>query len=133
MVCPTTVLSHWEQKIKAYAPGLTALVYHGGGRNLTAALEESDVLLTSYGILRRDIVPLSELVFTLAVFDEIQNVKNTATQAYGAAAQIQAEMKLGMTGTPIENTLNDLKALMDLALPAYWAGIGNFGIAISPP
>jgi SNF2 family DNA or RNA helicase len=119
VVCPTTVLSHWEQKIKAYAPGLTALVYHGGGRNLTAALEESDVLLTSYGILRRDIVPLRELVFTLAVFDEIQNVKNTATQAWAAAGLIQAEMKLGMTGTPIENTLNDLKALMDLTLPAY--------------
>jgi SNF2 family DNA or RNA helicase len=119
VVCPTTVLSHWEQKIKAYAPGLSAFVYHGGGRNLKAALEESDVLLTSYGILRRDIAPLSELVFTLAVFDEIQNVKNTATQAYVAAEQIQAEMKLGMTGTPIENTLNDLKALMDLTLPAY--------------
>ncbi|MFH0725485.1 MAG: DEAD/DEAH box helicase [Pseudomonadota bacterium] len=119
VVCPTTVLSHWEQKIKAYAPGLTARVYHGGGRNLPAALEESDVLLTSYGILRRDIAPLSALVFTLAVFDEIQYVKNTATQAYVAATQIQAEMKLGMTGTPIENALSDLKALMDLALPAY--------------
>jgi superfamily II DNA or RNA helicase len=121
VVCPTTVLSHWEQKIGLHAPCLSAGIYHGGKRNLTAALEENDVLLTSYGILRRDIDALSNTVFTLVVFDEIQNVKNSATLSYAAAEKIQAQMRLGMTGTPIENTLIDLKAVMDLTLPGYLA------------
>jgi SNF2 family DNA or RNA helicase len=119
VVCPTTVLSHWEQKIKAHAPGLSATIYHGGGRDLSGALKDSDVLLTSYGILRRDIAFLSETVFALVVFDEIQSIKNAATQSFMAAARLQARMKLGMTGTPIENTLCDLKAIMDLNLPGY--------------
>ncbi len=119
VVCPTTVLSHWEQKIETYAQGLTAVVYHGGDRDLAAALKDSDVLLTSYGILRRDIASLSAAVFTLVVFDEVQYIKNAATQSFMAAARLQAQMKLGMTGTPIENSLSDLKAIMDLNLPGY--------------
>lgn len=126
VVSPTTVLSHWEQKIAAYAPGLTAVVYHGGGRNLEACLADNDVILTSYGILRRDIARLGEIDFTLVVFDEIQYLKNPATQAHLAAARIQAGMKLGMTGTPIENTLNELKAVMDLTVPGYLGGNPDF-------
>lgn len=119
VVCPTTVLSHWEQKIGMYAPGFSSVIYHGGKRDLSAALEGNDVILTSYGILRRDIDALSHTVFTLVVFDEIQNVKNSATLSYSAAEKIQARMRLGMTGTPIENTLSDLKTVMDLTLPGY--------------
>lgn len=126
VVSPTTVLSHWEQKIAAYAPGLTAAVYHGGGRDLEACLDNNEVILTSYGILRRDIDRLSEIDFTLVVFDEIQYLKNPTTLAHLAASRIRAEMKLGMTGTPIENTLNELKAVMDLTVPGYMGANPDF-------
>jgi SNF2 family DNA or RNA helicase len=119
VVCPTTVLSHWKNKIREHAPGLTAAEYHGGKRDLNAVLEEGEVILTSYGILLRDIQQLRQQHFSLAVFDEIQHIKNPQTQSYRAAAEIIAEMKLGLTGTPIENSLLDLKALMDLVLPGY--------------
>ncbi len=64
------------------------------------------MLLTSYGILRRDIEQLSRIPFSLAVFDEFHHIKNTQTQAYQAALAVRAPSKIGLTGTPIENSIN---------------------------
>ena len=119
VVCPTTVLSHWSEKIRDHAPGLKAVIYHGGLRDIDSALKTGDVLLTSYGILRRDIRALLKRAFGLVVFDEIQHIKNRLTQSYVAAIRLRARMKLGLTGTPIENTLDELKTLMDLVIPGY--------------
>ncbi len=119
VVSPTTVLSHWREKIRDHAPGLKAVVYHGGIRDIHRALDNGDVLLTSYGILRRDIRALQKRMFGLVVFDEIQHIKNRLTQSYLAAIRIRARMKLGLTGTPIENSLHELKNLMDLVIPGY--------------
>jgi len=119
VVCPTTVLSHWSQKISVHAPALKTAVFHGGERDLEGALKDHNILLTSYGILRNDIEELKRIPFSLAVFDEIQNIKNPQTLAYEAARNIKATMKLGVTGTPIENTLSELKALFDLTVPGY--------------
>ncbi len=118
VVCPTTVLSHWADKIKAHAPGLQAAIYHGTERDSNAVAKEG-VLLTSYGLLWRDLPILNQRTFTLAVFDEAQNIKNPATKVYEAAQAIRAEMKLCVSGTPIENHLGELKALMDLSVPGY--------------
>jgi superfamily II DNA or RNA helicase len=119
VVCPTTVISHWEAKLRTHTPGLAAAVYHGGGRNLKETLNGNAVVITSYGILWRDMEALKQANFSLAVFDEIQNLKNRETHAHAAAREIPAGMKLGLTGTPVENSLKDLKALLDLAVPGY--------------
>ncbi len=119
VVCPTTVLSHWERKIREHIPTLRATVYHGGGRDLGEDLRAAPVILTSYGVLRMDALDLERVQFSVTVFDEIQYLKNPATQSYGAAQRIRADMKLGLTGTPIENNLGDLKALLDLTVPGY--------------
>lgn len=126
VVCPTTVLSHWQQKISVHAPGLKAAVFHGGQRDLEKALREGQVLLTSYGILRIDIDRLRRISFSLAVFDEIQNLKNPQTQSYEAAEKLQAAVKIGLTGTPIENNLGELKALFDLTVPGYLGADEDF-------
>ena len=119
VVSPTTVLSHWERKLSQHAPGLKAAVYHGGSRDLKRNIRKTQVLLTTYGVLRRDIEKLRAVPFAVAVFDEIQYLKNPDTQAYQCAGEIQAGMKLGLTGTPIENRLQKLKALLDLTVPGY--------------
>ena len=119
VICPTTVISHWERKITEFAPALHPLVYHGTDRELTNGNKPGTVLITSYGIMMRDIARLSKLNFSLAAFDEAQFIKNTATKTYTAALDLNAAMKIAVTGTPIENRLGDLKALMDLAVPGY--------------
>ncbi|HEX6901453.1 MAG TPA: DEAD/DEAH box helicase [Thermoanaerobaculia bacterium] len=120
VACPTSVLSHWRNQIQRHAPdALRPVVHHGVGRRLPGKLEAGDVLLTSYGVLRRDAEELSALPFSLAVFDEVQHLKNRGTQAHQAADHLVADVKLGLTGTPVENSLGDLKSLFDLVLPGY--------------
>ena len=126
VVCPTTVLSHWKNIVRKYAPILKPVIYHGTQRDLGQALNEHQLILTSYGILRRDMEILETLNFSVAVFDEIQNLKNPQTQLYQSARKIHAHMKLGLTGTPIENRLGELKALMDLTLPGYLGKDADF-------
>ncbi|MBW2309641.1 MAG: DEAD/DEAH box helicase [Deltaproteobacteria bacterium] len=126
VVCPTTVLSHWEEKIQEHAPGLKAAVFHGGQRNLEESLKQGDVLLSTYGILRNDIGQFEHVPLALAVFDEIQYLKNSNTEAYEAAKRLNAKVKLGLTGTPIENTLWELKALFDLTVPGYLGADKDF-------
>lgn len=126
VISPTTVLSHWHRKISEHAPTLKATVYHGLQRNLAESLVDHLVILTSYGILRRDIAALKKIKFQVVVFDEIQFIKNSATKAYHAAENLDARIKLGLTGTPIENSINDLKALMDLSVPGFLGSTDAF-------
>lgn len=126
VVCPTSVISHWADKLRAFAPGLSHSTYHGSQRALPATLAPGHVLVTSYGVLRNDVARLSELRPAVAVFDEIQHVKNRGTASYEAAATLTADMKVGLTGTPVENTLGDLKALMDVVLPGYLGSDAQF-------
>ena len=119
MACPTVVLSHWLDKINRFAPGLKAAVHHGSGRDLDGLGVANNVVITSYGILRQDLDELNQKKWSLSVFDEIQHLKNPRTKSYEAARTLQAGVKLGLTGTPIENRLDELKALFDLVLPGY--------------
>ncbi|HDZ23909.1 MAG TPA: DEAD/DEAH box helicase, partial [Desulfobacteraceae bacterium] len=129
----TTVLSHWSAKIREHAPGLSATVYHGLERNLSRALEDTHILLTSYGILMRDIEKLKAIPFFMAVFDEIQHIKNPETLTHRAARELDARIKLGLTGTPIENHLGELKALIDLTVPGYLGKDSDFEARYTVP
>ncbi|HBL27993.1 MAG TPA: hypothetical protein DD490_14240 [Acidobacteria bacterium] len=119
VACPTSVLPHWRDQIRRHAPGLRPHVHYGPQRRLPFRLRTGDVLLTSYGVLRRDAEELSAIPFSVVVFDEIQQVKNRQTQAWQAASHLTADLRLGLTGTPIENSLEELKTLFDLVLPGY--------------
>ncbi len=125
VVCPTTVISHWKRLIDRFAPGLKAAVYHGSTRSSQDLKQETDILITSYGVMRNDIGSLSEIPFSAAVFDEAHNLKNVDTLASRSASQIRSSIKIGISGTPVENSLWDLKSLMDLVMPGYM-GTGGF-------
>ncbi len=119
VVCPTTVLSHWKDKVSQYCPHLDGYVYHGTERSFEEAFEQHRFIITSYGIALRDIEMLTSYRFDLLVLDEVQAIKNKSTKTYAAIKQLQAACTVGLTGTPIENSLTDLKALFDVILPGY--------------
>ncbi|MBU0991250.1 MAG: DEAD/DEAH box helicase [Proteobacteria bacterium] len=119
VVCPTTVLSHWQSKLSMHANGLNTAIYYGADRNIKTCLSSADVIITSYGVLRQDILKLKPHRFATAIFDEAQNLKNPGTQIYDAACNVNAAIKFGLTGTPLENNIKDIKALFDLTLPGY--------------
>ncbi len=117
VVCPTSVLYHWQDKLQQYLPSFTVLTYHGRLRSLST---DCDVLLTSYGTLRSEIEELKQIPFEVAIFDELQIAKNESSIVHGCLAAIKAEFRLGLTGTPIENRLRELKSLFDLIVPTYF-------------
>lgn len=121
VVCPTTVLYHWLDKRNMFFNDLAMSLYYGTGRNLETALEQK-VVLTSYGVLRRDIEQLRAVSFDLVLFDEIQNLKNIKTDVHQAALRLNSRATIGLTGTPVENSLAELKGLFDVCLPGLFNG-----------
>lgn len=119
IVCPTSVIYHWQEKLEEYLPRLKVCVFYGTSRSLQEFHEQHDILLTSYGILRNEKDILSQINFEVAIFDEIQIAKNQSSRIYATLLKMKAKMRLGLTGTPIENHLRELKSLFDIVLPSY--------------
>ncbi len=119
VVCPTTVLSHWKDKVMEFCPYLDPYVYHGTDRSFREGFDKHVLVITSYGIALRDVEMLSDYHFELIVLDEIQAVKNKSTKTYAAVQTLESVCTVGLTGTPIENSVMDLKSLFDIILPGY--------------
>jgi superfamily II DNA or RNA helicase len=131
VITPTSILGHWKDKLNSYLPGLEVNHYHGPDRILN--IPETDIFLTSYTILRNDIELFQELSFHVLVLDEIQIIKNKSTATYQALNEIKREFSIGLTGTPIENSVMDIKNLMDFVLPGYLPGQQDFEDQFSMP
>lgn len=119
VVCPTSVIYHWQELLKKFLPDLRVCTYYGLDRTMDDFEQNYDLVLTSYGILRTGKNVLKMHEFEVAIFDEIQIAKNHASQTHKALRAIRAQMRLGLSGTPIENRLRELKSLFDIVLPSY--------------
>lgn len=116
IVCPAAVLYHWPEKQQAFFPHLGMEVHHGIQRNL-AQSGEGRIIVTTYGILRQDIDELALLEFRMVIFDEMHTLKNNNTSTFKAARRLQAETMFGLTGTPVENNIQELENLLTICLP----------------
>ncbi len=120
IVCPTSLVDNWAEEAEKFTPELRVLKLHGTERHdLWGKVGESDLVITSYALLRRDIEKYLEYDFAVAVLDEAQHIKNRSTQNAVAAKKIRAVHKLVLTGTPIENSVADLWSIMDFLMPGY--------------
>ncbi|MDR4493170.1 MAG: DEAD/DEAH box helicase [Nitrospirales bacterium] len=115
VVLPPSLLFNWEHEIKRFYPDLMVQSYTGKER--TTAFSEADVVLTTYGLVRRDIDVLEKTRFNVIVFDEAQAVKNIVARTTGAARRLKGYFKCVMTGTPLENHVGEYYSLMDLCVP----------------
>ncbi|MGB3135529.1 MAG: DEAD/DEAH box helicase, partial [Nodosilinea sp.] len=129
LVCPTSVLGNWEKEVKRFAPKLKTLVHHGDrrprGSALARAAQDKHLVITSYALLYRDLTPLQQVSWQCLVLDEAQNIKNPDAKQSKAARQIEAQFRVALTGTPVENRLGELWSIMDFLNPGY-LGPRNF-------
>jgi SNF2 family DNA or RNA helicase len=121
VVCPLSVVHNWESEAHRFTPGRNVVVHHGAGRPqgepALFGLADADIVITTYGLLPRDLDALASIEWTTVVLDEAQMIKNPATKAAKAVRKLRADQKLALTGTPVENRLSELWAILDACNP----------------
>jgi superfamily II DNA or RNA helicase len=124
VVCPASLTENWRRELARFAPSLRVFVHHGSGRLSTPPDGRiHDVVVTSYGTLVRDQELFAEAELACLVADEAQHAKNRRTQAATALRALTAKARFCLTGTPVENSLEDLRSLFDIVLPGAVAAI----------
>lgn len=118
VIAPTSLLFNWRREAERFAPGLRVLSLHGADRHQRfVAIPEHDLVLTTYPLLPRDLEALAAVEFHLLILDEAQYIKNPRSKAAQAARDLRARYRLCLTGTPMENHLGELWALLDFLMP----------------
>jgi SNF2 family DNA or RNA helicase len=122
VVCPAGLLTNWQREARKFTPGLKTHIHHGQGR-VTSIDQwgEAKVVFTSYTTLTRDINWISRHEFVAVIADEAQHIKNRMTQNARSLRSLKSKGRFLMTGTPIENSIQDLQSLFDFLLPGYMA------------
>ena len=121
LVCPMSLVGNWQREAARFAPELRVHVHHGAerpkGKAFHAVVAESDLVVTTYGLVIRDLDALRVMSWRRVVLDEAQAVKNAATRAAVAVRSLPSARRFAVTGTPVENRLADLWSLMEFANP----------------
>ena len=130
VVCPTSVLFNWKSELARFRPNLRVAIYHGPNRSFDAT---ADVTLTTYAILRLDAKALAARSFGAVVLDEAQAIKNPDSQTARAAYALRAGFRLVLTGTPVENRLEELWSLMHFANRGLLGGRSDFAEQFARP
>ena len=134
VVCPTTVVFNWENEIQKFTPELTCLKLAGPERNnLFKEIPNYDIVITSYALVRRDIAKLRKHNFRYIILDESQNIKNALSQTAQAVKTLVSEHKLALSGTPIENKLEELWSVFDFLMPGFLFSISEFNFRYVNP
>ena len=132
VVCPLSVVRNWSLEAERFAPGLDVRIHHGSNRRRTGEDElfstdpTNELVVTTYGLLPRDLEHLAAVDWSTVVLDEAQMVKNPHTKAAKAVRQLRAGQKLALTGTPVENRLSELWAILDAVNPGMLGSLDGF-------
>ncbi len=134
VVAPTSVLVAWTEQLAQFAPSLKTLLWHGTERHdFQDAVEEYDIVLTSYALLQRDEALLTAIKWDLAILDEAQAIKNPKTVTAVAARKLKAEQRIAVTGTPIENHLGEVWSQFAFTVPGALGTQRAFTAAFRTP
>ncbi|MEU3898603.1 DEAD/DEAH box helicase [Streptomyces sp. NPDC045251] len=125
VVCPTSLMGNWQREIERFAPGTPVRRFHGTRRDLED-LVDGEFVLTTYGTMRLDTGRLAAVPWGLVVADEAQHVKNPYSETARQLRSIGARARVALTGTPVENNLSELWAVLDWATPGLLGRLGTF-------
>ncbi|NET32190.1 MAG: DEAD/DEAH box helicase, partial [Cyanothece sp. SIO1E1] len=129
LVCPTSVLGNWEREVKRFGPKLKVTLHHGDkrsqGKAFAKVAKTHDLVITSYALVYRDASTLQTVPWQGLVLDEAQNIKNPDAKQSQAVRQLEAQFRIALTGTPVENRLSELWSILDFLNPGY-LGPRNF-------
>ncbi|MDF0529330.1 DEAD/DEAH box helicase [Tsukamurella sp. 8F] len=132
VVCPTSLIGNWRRELARFSPGTTVVRYHGSSRRLPDDFEPGTVVVTSYPVLRSD-EKLAATAWDVVVMDEAQQIKNPEAQVSRAAAKLTATVRIAMTGTPVENRLDELWALFHVTNPGLLGSRSRFRQRFAAP
>jgi SNF2 family DNA or RNA helicase len=120
IVCPVTILLNWEKEIEKFS-GMSMHIYHGGSRELPM---DKKIILTSYGVMKKESEAVfSNINFDILILDEVQHLKNVRSLGAFSARKIQADFRICLTGTPVENDLSEFYNILDLSMPGIWGDL----------
>ena len=123
VICPTTLIGNWMKELQMFAPSLDAVIYHGAERQLDI---NHDIILTTYAIMRIDVDEMKKHNWGMIIVDEAQNIKNPDTAQTLAVKMLKADIKVAMTGTPVENRLTELWSIFDFINRGYLGSLKEF-------
>ncbi len=127
VVCPTSLVDNWRREAAKFTPELKTLAIDGPDRApLFAKINDSDLVITSYALLRRDLDKYRARHFAAVVLDEAHHIKNPDSQVARAACALRSDQRFVLTGTPMENSVRDLWSIMHFALPGYLGSRQDF-------
>ncbi|GAA4020145.1 DEAD/DEAH box helicase [Streptomyces plumbiresistens] len=132
VVCPTSLMGNWQREIEKFAPGTPVRRFHGSRRNLDD-LADGEFVLTTYGTMRLDARRLGEVPWGMVVADEAQHVKNPYSATARELRSIGARARVALTGTPVENNLSELWAILDWTTPGLLGRLGTFRARYAQP
>ncbi len=132
VLCPTSVLGNWSRELARFAPSLRVAQHHGAGRSLDDA-RHADVVLTTYGLLVRDAAALQGVGWDVVVLDEAQAIKNPDSRRARAACGLTARHRVALSGTPVENRLDELWSLMRFLVPGLLGSRAHFQRTVAVP
>ena len=134
VICPTSVVFNWELEIQKFTPGLTSLKLSGMERKeLFKEIPNYDIIITSYALVRRDVEKLKKINFRYVILDESQNIKNALSQTAQAVKKLNSQHKMALSGTPIENKLEELWSVFDFLMPGFMFSISEFNYRYVAP
>ena len=132
IVMPRSLLFNWEKELERFAPQISRYTYYGSDRNFDKALE-SNVVLTTYALVRNDIEQLRKHRFECVVLDESQNIKNFTAQITAAVLLLEANHRFALSGTPMENNLTELYSLFRFLNPTMFGSLEDFNASYTLP
>lgn len=134
IVVPTSVLPNWDREASKFVPHLKRLIIYGTRReNMFKQIDSANLVITTYALLRRDLEVLQDHAFNSIILDEAQNIKNPNTITARAVRRINADMRLCLSGTPIENNLFELWSLFEFLMPGFLGSQHAFQRGIIKP